>query len=191
MAKKGETLLQTKIQKAIKKKYGGWGVKIHGGPFQAAGIPDLIYCICGLFFAFEVKMPGTGRVSEIQRLTIERIVEQGGGLAYVVTSVEETLSAIRDGLAAARRMAEERGRVRLNRKDGRTVLRARDGEDLDNWRRHRATLREAREARERAARRAARQSRKLLDQDAPKVRRASVQNVRSVQALPRKSRTRS
>ena len=60
--------------------------KTHGGIYGTAGIPDIIACVSGHFFAFEVKQPG-GKLTKIQEVTIRKINEAGGN-AYEVTSVE-------------------------------------------------------------------------------------------------------
>ena len=61
--------------------------KEHGGMYGTAGIPDIIACIDGRFFAFEVKQPG-GRLTRLQETTITKI-EAAGGVALMVTSVAE------------------------------------------------------------------------------------------------------
>ena len=61
--------------------------KTHGGMYGTAGIPDIIACIDGRFFAFEVKQPG-GRLTRLQETTIAKI-ESAGGAARMVTSVSE------------------------------------------------------------------------------------------------------
>ena len=55
--------------------------------YGTAGIPDIIACIDGRFFAFEVKQPG-GRLTRLQETTIAKI-EAAGGVALMVTSVAE------------------------------------------------------------------------------------------------------
>lgn len=98
MTKKAETSLQRRIQAAIKRAYPGcFGHKVHGGPFQRAGIPDLLYCIRGLYFALEVKVPGKGKLSQIQIDTLD-LIQQAGGVAAEVTSPQEALSVIAEGL---------------------------------------------------------------------------------------------
>jgi len=69
-----------------------WAFKAHGGPYQAAGIPDIVGCHAGRFFAIEVKTP-TGRLTAIQALTLSRIAA-AGGLAGVATSVEEAQAVL-------------------------------------------------------------------------------------------------
>lgn len=61
--------------------------KTHGGMYGVAGIPDIIACIDGRFYAFEVKQPG-GVATALQQTTIEKICA-AGGLAVIVTSVED------------------------------------------------------------------------------------------------------
>ena len=61
--------------------------KEHGGMYGTAGIPDIICCYCGRFFAFEVKTE-TGKLTKLQETTIRKIKE-AKGQAFKVTSVEE------------------------------------------------------------------------------------------------------
>ena len=61
--------------------------KEHGGMYGTAGIPDIICCYCGRFFAFEVKTE-TGKLTKLQESTIRKIKE-AKGQAFKVTSVEE------------------------------------------------------------------------------------------------------
>lgn len=81
-----ESDLQRKIIKAIEKK-GGYVFKVITA--NRAGIPDVIACIDGLFYAIEVKMP-KGRVSAIQDYNLDKIT-QAGGKAIVARSVEDFL----------------------------------------------------------------------------------------------------
>lgn len=99
MSKKPETRLQQKIQKALREEVGGWWTKIHGGPFQAAGIPDLIGCVEGLFFGLEVKRPlDTKGASEIQIRTMKKIRVDGKGVACIVQSPEEAILVVRSAV---------------------------------------------------------------------------------------------
>ena len=74
MAKKPESRLQLRIQKALTTKYGDaiYLRKIYVGPFQPAGIPDLVMCVRGVFIALEVKLPGE-EPSKIQWKNIREI----------------------------------------------------------------------------------------------------------------------
>ena len=66
--------------------------KEHGGMYGTAGIPDIIACIGGRFFAFEVKTTA-GKPTKLQESTIRKILKSGG-TAVVVRSVDEVHSAI-------------------------------------------------------------------------------------------------
>lgn len=93
MAKKKETKRQLKIRKGLEKEFpDSWWKKIHGGWFQDAGIPDLIGCVYGLFFAFEIKEPD-GELSELQ---IENIydISLAGGIAAEVITLEQTIEIV-------------------------------------------------------------------------------------------------
>ena len=61
--------------------------KEHGGMYGTAGIPDIIACVDGRFFGFEVKTVD-GKPTKLQEATIRRI-RASGGTAAVVRSVEE------------------------------------------------------------------------------------------------------
>ena len=68
--------------------------KEHGGAYSTAGIPDIVCCIAGQFVAFEVKTE-TGRLTGIQDRTLCRI-RDAGGVAYVVRSLEEVKSILKN-----------------------------------------------------------------------------------------------
>lgn len=90
--------LESKVTKSIMaylKRRGVWCFKVAGGPMQQRGVPDIICCVNGSFVALEVKRPGMGRLTELQALTIERI-RDAGGVAEVVTSVEEAAAVIEE-----------------------------------------------------------------------------------------------
>ena len=69
-----------------------WAYKTVGGPYARRGVPDILACIGGRFFAFEVKLPG-GKATALQRAELALIYGAGGG-AYVVTSVAEVRALI-------------------------------------------------------------------------------------------------
>ena len=68
--------------------------KEHGGMYGTAGIPDIIACIDGGFYAFEVKTD-TGKTTALQDATIRKI-KNCGGHAYVVRSVDEVKAILRN-----------------------------------------------------------------------------------------------
>lgn len=88
-----DSVKESQIVKGIKamleKEYGGVWYKIHGGPYQEAGIPDIVGVVNGHFFTLEVKRPEKRHdVSKQQRYQLNRLADAGAYTA-VVTSVEE------------------------------------------------------------------------------------------------------
>jgi hypothetical protein len=69
-----------------------WYFKVHGGPMQKAGVPDLIVVYHGVPFFFEVKAEG-GVASALQTETIRQI-RRAGGRASVVYSVEDVTTLL-------------------------------------------------------------------------------------------------
>lgn len=94
-----ETLLVGQITRAIKKRFPSAMItKLHGGPYQAAGLPDLVVVIDGRIYGFEVKKQRLGESTEhaYGRATIrqkKRLADlrAAGGVGAVVLSVAETL----------------------------------------------------------------------------------------------------
>jgi len=70
--------------------------KEHGGIYGTAGIPDIIACIGGRFYAFEVKTP-VGKTTKLQEATIRKILACGGTVS-VVHSVDEVRAVINGSL---------------------------------------------------------------------------------------------
>lgn len=66
--------------------------KEHGGMYGTAGIPDIIACIDGGFYAFEVKTD-TGKTTALQDATIRKILS-AGGTSMVVRSVDEVRNIV-------------------------------------------------------------------------------------------------
>lgn len=66
--------------------------KEHGGMYGTAGLPDVIACINGKFFGFEVKTE-SGNLTKLQEASIRKILA-AGGTALVVRSVDEVRAAI-------------------------------------------------------------------------------------------------
>lgn len=69
--------------------------KEHGGMYGRAGIPDIIACIDGRFYGFEVKTED-GRPTKLQESTIRKI-KNAGGIALIVRSVDEVKAVIANG----------------------------------------------------------------------------------------------
>lgn len=75
------------ILRHLKSRSRCFAWKTHGGMYGTAGIPDIIACIDGRFYAFEVKQPG-GKLTRLQEATLGKI-QAAGGVAVKVVSVEE------------------------------------------------------------------------------------------------------
>ena len=84
------------IMKHLKTVPGCFCWKEHGGMYGTAGIPDIIACINGHFFGFEVKTE-IGKPTKLQEATIRKIIA-AGGTALVVRSVDEVRTAINGSL---------------------------------------------------------------------------------------------
>jgi hypothetical protein len=87
-----ESKIVAKILDALRKLPGMWCFKTHGGPMQAAGLPDVMGIYNGRGFGLEVKRPGN-KPTPIQLAMMEKIAA-AGGLVAVVHSPEEALAAL-------------------------------------------------------------------------------------------------
>jgi Holliday junction resolvase len=84
-----EATLTRKVVKYLNSLPGVVAWKIHQGPYSRAGIPDVLGCQYGEFFAIEMKAPGKEKnVSDLQRNALEN-VELAGGRAYVMSSLRQ------------------------------------------------------------------------------------------------------
>ena len=83
---------------AYLRSQGAWCFKVHGGPMQIIGLPDVIACYRGYFLAIEVKAPDNqDGVTDLQKDTLEAI-SRAGGLACVavnVTDIEFIIDSLR------------------------------------------------------------------------------------------------
>ena len=91
-----EAAIVKAIMKYLKTVPGCFCWKEHGGMYGTAGIPDIIACINGRFFGFEVKTED-GKPTKLQEATIRKILA-AGGTALVVRSVNEVRTAINGSL---------------------------------------------------------------------------------------------
>ena len=71
-----ESQFQQKVIQFLK-SIGAYQVKIWGGGFQKAGIPDLLCCYKGKFIGIELKTD-KGKASVLQKYNIAKIQETGG-----------------------------------------------------------------------------------------------------------------
>lgn len=88
-----ESSIVARIVRHLRDEYPtAWWFKVHGGPFQRAGVPDLLVCHEGRLHAFEVKVPGE-KPTMLQRHELQRL-EGAGAVAEVVTSWEQVDAAL-------------------------------------------------------------------------------------------------
>lgn len=94
-----ESAVVASIEGAIRAA-GGYVIKTHGDG-KRAGLPDLIGCYRGRFFAIEVKAPGKeGTLTKRQAAELERI-RRRGGIAFVGTSSAQVMGVLEDEVRAA------------------------------------------------------------------------------------------
>jgi len=63
--------------------------------YGTAGIPDIIACIGGKFYGFEVKTE-RGKPTALQEVTMRKI-QAAGGIAVVVRSVADVKAVLTEG----------------------------------------------------------------------------------------------
>lgn len=90
-------MLERDAVAAIKKYLASLGSDVffwkeHGGSYGTSGVPDIICCYKGRFLGLEVKLP-SGRLTELQKRTIDKI-NRAGGVACRVESVEDVRAVI-------------------------------------------------------------------------------------------------
>lgn len=87
-----ESHLQSKCIKILRDK-GHYVVNVHGGGWGNKGCPDLIACINGKFYAFELKV-GDNEPSTEQKIHLKRVLTSGGK-SYIIRSVEQLKEILR------------------------------------------------------------------------------------------------
>lgn len=88
-----ESVYQRAILDYLRKEPGVWAYKAQAGPYQRGGVPDIIACVNGQFYAFEVKRPFLGEASDLQKATLTGI-SAAHGTARVVSFVAEVKAII-------------------------------------------------------------------------------------------------
>lgn len=89
-----EKTITNQIVAWLKDSGFGFVLKTHGAAFQAAGMPDVITIAGnGRFVGLEVKRPGIGKLTVLQRKVLN-LINSCRGFAVVVCSVADVESAM-------------------------------------------------------------------------------------------------
>jgi Holliday junction resolvase len=104
----------------LAKKLGWWVMKIHGGPYQLAGVPDLLCIRRGTALFLEVKQPGK-KPTAIQVRRMAEIESTGGAKCGVVTSKEEAYAYLRTDEKDRLRTTDDPTVARCERRHVRTL----------------------------------------------------------------------
>lgn len=68
--------------------------KVWGSEHMMVGLPDIIGCCKGKFFAFEVKNPDNRSGTSPRQEYVMGLVRQAGGIAQVVCTLQEASQAL-------------------------------------------------------------------------------------------------
>jgi len=88
-----EAALRTRIVKSLT-SYGGQWFVTHADGYTEVGIPDIIGCYHGYFFAFEVKLPGKQHTLKPWQARMIDKINKAGGRAAMVTSIDEAMDFV-------------------------------------------------------------------------------------------------
>lgn len=94
MAKKPESRLQRRIRHALEKTHGGFWRKQHGGPFSAAGLPDLLGYVSGVPFQLEIKRDDKRSKPTLLQLETILSLRANGVVADIVTNEEDAIDLV-------------------------------------------------------------------------------------------------
>lgn len=88
----GEAAITRSILRYLKSFQSGYVVKLHGGPYQQAGLPDILFILDGKSYFFEIKRPG-GKLTKLQELTLAQLARAGASVcvAYNLGDVKQHL----------------------------------------------------------------------------------------------------
>lgn len=84
--KKPESRLVSDVRTRLSDEIGGRWLKVHGGPFQEAGVSDLVGCVFGYYVAIEVKTPQDRRPDNPLQVKWIDDIRANGGCAFITYS---------------------------------------------------------------------------------------------------------
>lgn len=115
MASKPETKIVDKCIALLKKSYPGFYFKSHGGPYQRAGLPDIIGVHKGRFIGVEIKCPGKeDTLTNLQKKTLDRI-SRAGGVAFMATSPQQLDDLLKEALNNGRQSKNRKNKAENGR----------------------------------------------------------------------------
>lgn len=91
-----EGRLSRKILIELRKKQKCFAFKVHGSEYVMAGLPDIIGCVDGLFFAIETKLPETRHDVSPRQTWVHSLILRSGGAVTIACSVDEAQEFIRN-----------------------------------------------------------------------------------------------
>ncbi len=103
--KQKESKIQLRTRKALEHSIGGFWFKVHGGPFQRAGIPDLLGCVMGLYIGVELKTD-VGKTSTVQK-EVMRLIRRESGITFVARTPQQAVDRLAERL-------RKRGKITKN-----------------------------------------------------------------------------
>jgi hypothetical protein len=84
-----ESAITKKIIRWINTQEEAFAWKVHGGPLQMGGIPDVNCCWKGRFVGIEVKRPSARKRTTLNQEHRMAQIRQAGGIAFVACSLSE------------------------------------------------------------------------------------------------------
>lgn len=96
-----ESDLQRKIKARLEREFpGSFWTKIHGGPHQQAGLPDLVGCVMGRLIGLEIKLPGKEGTMTPRQTEVLAKLTAAGATASMVTNEDDAVLIVRGGTRA-------------------------------------------------------------------------------------------
>lgn len=107
MASKPETKIVKKCMALLTTKFPGFYFKTHGGPYQKAGLPDIVGVYEGRFIGIEIKCPGKeDTLTDLQKKVLDKI-KRAGGVAFMATSPQQIEIILQEELKHGKRKSRK------------------------------------------------------------------------------------
>ncbi len=92
-----ESKLSRKIMDALKDDWAGeiFVFKVWGNEMMMAGLPDIVGCVKGMFFAIETKLPEKRSNVSPQQEYVHGLIDQAGGRVAVCVTPQEACRQVR------------------------------------------------------------------------------------------------